>query len=246
VDKADLDLAVALLADAARTGVAIGALPEKSRPASVAEALSIQDALVAGSGGKVAGWKVATSSAGEVMYGAIYADDCVPSPAIVESKRYPLLGLEAEVAYRFTKDLPARPVPYLREDVERILVPLAVFEIVDSRYTNYNDTPILDRLADRMSNGGMVLGPNLKASVVAGSIVLTVDGETVFDGLGEHARGDPLLPALDFVRAAQHRHTFQVGEFITTGTLTGLRFLRAGQSAIARYNDAVEIKLSCI
>jgi 2-keto-4-pentenoate hydratase len=187
---------------------------------------------------------VATDATDAVMYGAIYADDCHASPAAFDSDLYSLRGIEVEIAYRFTENLAARTVPYFRGELERILVPFPVFEIVHSRFASYRDTPVLDRLADRMSNGGLVFGEPfgpLDAATVP--VALEIDGKTIFSGPAQHSRVDPFLPALDFVRAVQHHRSFEAGQFITTGTLTGLTYLAREQSARATFDGKAAIAL---
>lgn len=225
MDRLAEDEAVGLLAEAARTGVPLMELPEASRPASVAEALAIQDRIVAASGKAVAGWKVSTSPEGEVMYGAIYAEDCHPSPAVLPKDRYPLMGIEGEVAFRFTADLPAGPA-LSRDELAAVLTPFPAFEIVASRFMNYAGTPSVVRLADRMSNGGMVIGrPDGQCDDLGQLPVrLAVNVDVVVDQVGGHARLDPFLPVIEFVNALRPRQGFAAGQFITAGTFTGLRF----------------------
>jgi 2-keto-4-pentenoate hydratase len=220
---------VDLLDAAARGGARVRALP--TAMSSVAEALALQDQLVARSGKAVAGYKVSTDPAGMVMYGAIYADDCHDSPATVSASRFPLLGIEGEVAYRFTADLPSRVQAYERAYLEPLLVPFPAIEIVDSRFESYQATPVLDRLVDRMSNGGMVLGAATgpRKTFEDVHVTLTIDGTTKVHQDGGHSRGDPFLPALEFIRAQQQVRAFTAGQFITTGTFTGLIFAHAGQ-----------------
>ena len=231
MDKAAMEQAIAALGAAERTGVPIGELPHASRPASVAEALGVQDRVVAGSGKKVAGWKVATSPEGEVTYGAIYADDCFASPATIEASRYRSLGIEAEVAFRFGNDLPRSGERLTREAMATLLIPFPVFEIVASRFASYANTPAIIRLADRMSNGGMVIGEAVgrPSELDQLPVRLAVDGEVVVDQIGGHSRGDPLLPAMEFVNALHATRDFAAGQFITAGTLTGLRYGLPGQ-----------------
>ena len=53
-------------------------------------------------------------------------------------------------------------------------------------------------------------------------VTLVCDGKTLLDQVGGHSRGDPLLPAIEFIRARQEQVTFRAGQFITAGTLTGM------------------------
>ena len=247
MDSAAEDIAVTLLHEAATSGRHLAELPGESRPGTVAEAHAIQDRLVHRSGKAVAGWKVSTAAGGEVMYGAIYGDDCHPSPAVVPASKYPLMGIEAEIAFRFRNDLPPRERSYSREELTALLVPFPVFEIVDSRFASYVDTAPIIRLADRMSNGGMVIGradAEVSADPAAVHVRLAVSGTTVVEQVGGHARKDPLLPAIEFINARQKVQGFAAGEFITCGTFTGLRFARAGEVYEVEFDGLGSVRLT--
>jgi 2-keto-4-pentenoate hydratase len=245
LDEAAEETAVSLLLGAA-TGPRLAALPAASRPQSVAEAHAIQDRLVARTGKDVAGYKVATDATGSSMYGAIFAEDCFPSDSTIEPGRYSLLGIEGEIAFRLTADLPQQTIPYTREEIAAIVVPFPAIEIVDSRFLNYEHTPPLERLADRMSNGGMVLADSGTVSApdfTAVRVMLRRDGETLLNRLGGHARGDPLLPVLEFIGAEQGRRDFRAGQFITAGTFTGLLFATPGQSFTVKFEGFGEVSI---
>lgn len=233
----DGDKAVDLLHAAATGGARVSVLPAGSKPANVAHAHALQDALVVRSGRVVAGWKVATDADGVAMRGVIYAEDCHPSPARIAADRYPMRGVEGEVAWRFVAALPARMAPYSRAEIAAVLAPFPAIEIVDTRFASYRDTPLLDRLVDRMSNGGMVIG---KAEAAPSSfegigVKLTIDGDVRLDQLGGHSRGDPLLPTIEFINSVQAQQSFSAGQFITAGTFTGLITAEPGQHAVVEF-----------
>ena len=241
------DIAVELLHEAATSGRHLAELPAASRPASVAEAHAIQDRLVRRSGKAVAGWKVSTAADGEVMYGAIYAEDCHPSPAVVAASKYRLMGIEAEIAFRFKDNLPPRERNYSRDELTGVLAPFPVFEIVDSRFASYADTAPIIRLADRMSNGAMVMGRaegEVPADLAAIHVRLAINGTTVLQQVGGHLRKDPFLPAIEFVNARQKTQHFASGEFITCGTFTGLRFAEAGEVYEVEFDGLGSVRLT--
>jgi 2-keto-4-pentenoate hydratase len=235
----EIEAAARALAEADRRHQPLAALPNGVHPASPAEAHAIQARLVALSGETVAGWKIATTAEGVATWGVIYGRDIFDSPARIAADRMPMRGVEGEVAFRFTADLPARAEPYSRAELRAVLAAIPAIEIVDTRFADYAATPVTDRLADRMSNGGLVIGeaePGADARDLSQLRVrLTAEGETLLDQVGGHSRGDPLLPVIDFVHARQQALGFRAGELITAGTLTGLAHGRPGVRYTVRF-----------
>ncbi|MCB1492204.1 MAG: hypothetical protein KDJ77_10475 [Rhodobiaceae bacterium] len=235
----------AAINDADRAGGHLDRLPDGCSPATVAEALAVQEYVVANSGQTVAGWKLARMD-DTVCWGTIYARDLLDAPARVPAARFPVMGVEAEIAYRFRTDLPRGDEPLSEDRVAALLEPVPAFEIVDSRFSDYKGTPVLDRMCDRMSNGALVVGrwqapvPEDFAEMV---VRLDRDGKPLFEGAGSHVRKDPLIPALEFI-ADQHAHRdFRAGQFLTTGTFTGLIFGHAGESYAADFGGRAEVTL---
>ena len=225
--------AVQILGEAARGEKRPSELPASCRPSCVSEALAIQEMLVEHLAENVAGWKVATDSSNAALWGAILAPDCLVSPGKITGNRCEPLGIEGEIAFRFERDLPTRSDPYTRSEIEEVLVAFPAIEIVSSRFADYRQAPFLDRLADRMSNGGMVMGApytNWRTFDLAHlHVTQSIDETETLNQVGGHPKGDPLLPALDFIHARQTEKAFHKGQFITTGTFTGLLFAKSGQ-----------------
>lgn len=237
MDRADIAQAVALLAHARQTGELLEALPASCRPRDVPEAHAIQDALVAALGERVAGWKVGARQDGKVVRGAIVASRVIASGGSIASSQVPLRGVEAEIAFRFERDLPARERAYDYEEVASAVVALPAIEIVDSRYRDYQHAPFLERVADFVSNGAFVHGApqshwrefdlaNLDAR-------LEFDGALVVRRTGGHPAGDPLLPAVDLVNDLRLENGVRAGTLMTTGTFTGFNIAKPGQHAKA-------------
>jgi 2-keto-4-pentenoate hydratase len=238
--------AAGLLVEARRTGRLLDGLPEACRPASVAEAEAIQTAVIAALGAPIAGWKVATLN-GEVMGGAILASRVFASPARVPGESTPLRGVEAEIAFRFNRDMPARPRPYDYAEVAEAVTALAAIEIVDSRFRHYRNTPLLDKAADCISNGGFVAGTlqpawrSLDLAKVA--VTLMIDGKLAISKIGGHPTGDPLLPAVALVNARRSGAGVHAGQIMTTGTYTGLTFVEPGASVAAIFDGVGSAEL---
>src|SRR5687768_16018445 len=112
MDNKRVDEAVRALVEARRSGRLLDGLPAASRPTTIDNAHAIQDATVAALGDSVAGWKVLPPIDGRVARGVLLRSRVLTSPATVSADQVPLLGVEAEIAFRFDRDLPPRAADY--------------------------------------------------------------------------------------------------------------------------------------
>ena len=229
--------AAALLVRARRDGARLPALPVA--PADIADAHAIQDATAALLGEPVGAFKAAAIGEDAPTRGLIYARTIHPSPARIPAAEVPLCGVEGEVAFRFTADLPPRAAAYTREEVARVVEPCAAVEVIDSRYQDQASRGMLEKLADCVSNGGFVRGET--KSAWAGMdlehihVTLLVNGETVLDQNGGNPSGDPLKVAVALANMLRDGRGVRAGQFVTCGTFTGLRFLKPGDTCTARF-----------
>ena len=129
--EAEIAAAAEILAEARQTGRQIEALPVT--PSSVAEAHEIQDRVTALVGQPIGAFKASAPPEGEPTRGLIEARMIRSSPAHMSVAEVPHLGVEGEVAFRFTRDLPARAAPYTREGIAQSVAVLPVIEVVSSR-----------------------------------------------------------------------------------------------------------------
>jgi 2-keto-4-pentenoate hydratase len=250
VDQGAIQHAGQILAQARRNFTRIAALPEACRPASVDDVHAIQDATVAALGERVAGWKVSPPIDGKLVRGAILGSVVFVSPAEVTAARMPMLGVECEIAFRFMRDLPQRSTDYSYDEVVQAVTAFPAIEIVDTRFTDYAGTPLLDRSADCVSNGGFVQGPLQPAwrgrDLGNIEVVLTIDGQEIVRRTGGHVAGDPLLPAIALVNELRKLGGVAAGQLMTTGTYTGLNYAKPGQHVTATFAGmgAAEIRFT--
>jgi 2-keto-4-pentenoate hydratase len=239
VNREAIDAAVRALVAARRTGRLLEALPPTSRPGSVDEAHAIQDATVIELGDAVAGWKVLPPIDGRIARGILLSSRVFASSATLPAAQVPLLGVEAEIAFRFDRDLPPRASAYAYAEVAEAVTAMAAIEIVDSRFSDYRAAAMLDRIADCASNGAFVHGalePRWRGfDLVNADVELSIDGRSIVRKVGGHAAGDPLLPAVALVNALRQEEGVREGQLMTTGTYTGLNFARSGQTVIANF-----------
>lgn len=231
--------AAALLLRARRNGALVERLPPSCRPANVAEAHAIQDAVFAELADGAAGWKVGAPIEGALVRGILLRSRTFTSPARIPAATVPMLGVEAEIAFRFDCCMPARERDYGYDEVAEAVTAMPAIEVVDSRFRSYRDTPLLDRIADFVSNGAFVAGaPQARwreHDLAKISVRLVIDGELIASGIGGHPTGDPLLPAILLVNELRRGSGVSQGAVVTTGTYTGLNYAKPGQTVTAAF-----------
>jgi 2-keto-4-pentenoate hydratase len=240
MDAKNIEQAAALLVQTRRSMQLIGGLPEACQPTSVAEAHAIQDATTAALGKRVGAFKATNPPNGEPTRGLIYADTLHPTPASIPAASVPACGVEGEVAFTFRRDLPPRPQPYAHDEVAAAVEALAAIEVVDSRYSDRTKVSNLENLADSVSNGAFVHAAPLPGwrGLELGRlrVTLMVNGATVLSQEGGHPTGDPLGVAVALVNMMCDQDGVRVGQFVTCGTFTGLRFLKPGDVCEVIFN----------
>src|SRR5260370_10937817 len=171
---------------AARHGPPVHELPQSCRPKADADAYPVQGAVVRQLGETIGGWKVGAGSAASAAFcGPIWKKMVRPSPASYVARELRLIGIEAEVAFRLGRDLPARAAAYDRHEVTAGAVLHPAIELVDSRYGDFRSLDRISILADNFSNGGLVYGaavPDLeKLDLGQTTITVTEDGQAFAD-----------------------------------------------------------------
>ncbi|MFL9861861.1 hypothetical protein P0D72_09210 [Paraburkholderia sediminicola] len=214
------------LTRARESGERISQLCVDAQPHTVDEAHQIQAATVSLLRDTVSGWKVAISPTGEFMYGAVLASRVFDSPARLRQTMCPMMTVEVEVAFRFTRELPQRLAPYSYQEVLEAVQPFAAIEVIDSRYANYAETPWLQRAADFMSNGAFVKGDDFRGwetrNLSQLDVALSVGGETIVTKKGGHPAGDPYSLVVTLVNFVRAQSGVGAGQFVTTGSFTGM------------------------
>ena len=235
----DQEIAVSagLLAQAWRSGTRIEALP--ATPSSVTEAHVIQDQVAALLGETVGAFKANAPPDAEPTRGLIYERMIRPAPARISAAEMPHLEVEGEIAFRFTRDLPARVASYAREEVAEAVAALPAIEVVSSRFHDPQARPPLEQLADSLNNGALVPGaetddwPHLDMARL--SVTLLINGRPVLERQGGHSTNDPLGVAVALVNMMRKAGGVTAGQMVTTGSWTGLRSLRPGESCAVQF-----------
>ena len=239
MDRQATTIAAKLLIDARRSGNLLDRLPEASRPRNAAEAYAIQLETVAEMGDAVAGWKVAISAQYDFLIGLLVRSRVFESGAAIPAARMAMLGVEAEIAFRFDHALPPRERAYERNEVEAAVTALPAIEIVDSRYRDYHGTAVIDRAADFMSNGAFVAGVALDTwrslDLANLRVCLTIDGVDIVQHIGGNVAGDPFNLAIALANRLRLLNGVRAGQILTTGTYTGLQLAKSNSLVIVTF-----------
>jgi 2-keto-4-pentenoate hydratase len=170
----------------------------------------------------------------------VFAADVYRSGSHVRSPITNALGVEPEVAFTLKNALPplAGGERYGREQViEAIASAHAAIEIVISRFQSHAGAVPMHRLADNISNGGLVLGPpcehwrelNFSTLPLALAIDTGNDEVSIYEARGGHPLNDPLIPLIWLANHLSARGKgMQSGNVVTTGSYAGLRYAPHG------------------
>lgn len=214
-------------------------LPNALRPTSFDDAYAIQASVERGLSRTPAAWKVGAPNAHSTPSAApIY--DVLASPARIDADRLHTIGVEAEIAAVFGRELPARAAAYDDDEVLAALSELrVVIEICDGRFEDWQAADDYTKLADHGLNVALVVGDakTLPASIAYEKLAVRtlVDGNVIKEGVGTHAVGNPLrlLPWL-----ANHTRTrggLRAGTVATMGAWLGLHVVQPGAEVTVEF-----------
>jgi 2-keto-4-pentenoate hydratase len=245
VSEQEIAASVGALVRAHRSGKLIEALPVA--PSSVAEAHSIQDRVAELLGETIGAFKANAPPGAEPTRGLIYARMIRSSPARISPAETPHLGVEGEIAFRFTRDLPSSAAPYTREEVSAAVVALPAIEVVSGRFRDPRTRPPMEQLADRIVNGALVPGTEMhdwrRLDMLRLRVAVVVNDECVLVRQGGHPTGDPLGVAVSLVNMLRETVGVKGGQIVTTGSWTGLRFLRPGDRCEVQFEGLGNVEV---
>ncbi len=245
------DLAKALIA-ARNPALPPAPLPEELSLADLDAAYAVQDAVVAALGARTAGYKVAATSkiAQEhlgldgPLTGRLLADRIFPSPASLKGDSQRFFVVEPEYAFTMAKDLPPRGTPYAKAEVAAAVASLhPVFEIVGSAYGEaWREAGAAALIADNAVHTAMVVGPATQdwqaLDFNRHAVSLSVDGKLHSKGEGIRAMGGPLETLVWLAGHLNGRGLgLKAGDLVTTGVVTDIAYLVAGQRAEADFGE---------
>ena len=248
MNKQDIERAAHILVQARRDMKPLDGLPAGLKPTTFEQAHAIQDAVSHELGQLIAGFKAMAPAEGEPTRGVIYGGTIHPSPCHIQAVKVPQCGVEAEVAFIFRRDLPSREKPYTRNEVAAVLDACAAIEVVHSRFAQKAPVSNLEKLADSISNGGLVHSEprsdwrDLQLGKL--KVTLAINGKNKHHKTGGHPTGDPLGVAVVLANIWREKGGVRAGQFVTCGSFTGLDFLKPGDVCTVKFEGlgSAEVK----
>jgi len=235
----------------------IRGFPENCRPADMVDAYLIQKAFAEEWELPVVGYKIGCTAKDQQkllrikhpFYGRVFGPFMRQSPTELSAGAFHMLGLEAEFAFRLKNPIKPRKVPWTEEDVAKKIGTLhPAIEVIDTRLDDWIARGPASIVADNGANAALVIGeaiPDWRSLDLAKvRVALRVDGEIVARGTGRRALGHP-VKALTWLAntLSEAGMTIERDQVVTTGTVTGLHYANAGQTARAEFGKlgAVEV-----
>jgi len=210
-----------------------GSLPADSSPTDCDDALAIQQRVQNLLGATTGGWKCSLPLQGQPVLAPIYTQRIAYAPAATLCKSPASNGIaeiEPEIAYVLGTDLPARATPYSAQEVlQAVASTHLAFELIGSRYTDRSKESFPGKLADRLANFGLFVGPAIDTDLNQGD-TLAAFALTLNDANGElgtwngkHPDGHPLTTLHWLANyLATHGSGLRRDDVVTTGSYHGV------------------------
>lgn len=242
------------LADARVNGLKLTGYPGPA-PVDEAVAFALQCEAAKLTGWRQTGWKIGcTSEMAQKMLrtdspfpGPIYAERTITDGATVTFMDKALRLVEPEIAFTMAHDLP--PLEGARTVDEVIAAAASVhlsLELVNRRLPGGLEDGNTWNIADGGCNDAFVLGPAnpvLPVGRYAGlELTVTKNDEVATSGIGANALGGPdaaLTWLANYLNA--NGLMLKAGDVVTTGVVTGLVYVEAGDEIISTCAELGEI-----
>ena len=218
-------------------GTVLDELPEPLRPRSHAEGHAVQVELPGVAGQRVAGWKIAaTSAAGQAhinvggpLAGRILSGGVVSADVALSLVGNRMRVVEPEFGFRLGRRLAPRAASYTVDEVMAAVASLhPTFEVPDSRFAEFTRAGQAQLIADAACCGPFVFGPaapapwrelDLRSHRVHANVSNRNGVRFAREGEGSAALGDPRAALAWLVNELSALGiALEAGQFVSTGT----------------------------
>lgn len=241
--------------DARQAGAALPDYPGQP-PRTLAEAYDIQAHAIDLHGRPIAGWKVGRIADPLVptlgsnrLAGPIFADMVVEAgaePPVMPVFEQGFAAAEAEFLLRIgSLPAPGRIVTSNDEAAAHIDAVRIGIEIASSPFPGINDLGPAVTVSDFGNNNGLVLGAPIPidAPLLRWPVSLRIDDVEVGAGTAAEMLDGPFGAArFLFALAAERALPLGVGQWISSGAITGVHPVRPGAAVEARFGEACSVR----
>lgn len=255
--NADTSAIAKRLVAARLRGEPLAAFPGKL-PSNLAAAYACQEAAIASWPDTVAGWKVGLIGP---QLAPEFRQDRLAGPifrasvrlALPEQRtRFPVYvggfaAVEAEFLLRVGRDAPARKVDWTLDEARALVEAAHVgIETAGSPLATINELGPCAIVSDFGNNAGLIVGPELEdwrtRPVAEWRCETFVEERSVGRGDGSVPPGGP-FESLRFLLGlnARRGRPLRAGDWVSTGAITGVHDIAAGQTARIMFDGAAEL-----
>ena len=237
--------------------VAVPGFPGDVLPATLADAYAIQDEAIALWPDRIIGWKIgripepfAAQLGADRLMGPIFAGklwQAGATPTAVPVFVGGFAAVEAEFVIRVARNADPAKTAYTLEEVAELIGAFHVgIEMAGSPLATINVLGPTAVVSDFGNNNGLILGPELPdwqgQPLEALRCETFIEGQSVGTGTGANLPGGP-VSALRFAleTGAQRGRPLQAGDLISTGAVTGIHDIHAGEKARVTFPGGHEI-----
>jgi 2-keto-4-pentenoate hydratase len=221
-------------------------------PADLESAYLCQDEAISLWDDTIAGWKVgwipeplsekfgARRLVGPIFSGSVQStsgDATVQAPVFSRG----FAAIEAEFVVQLARDAPAEVLEWTAESATPFVKAMYIgIEIASSPLQNINDYGPAVIASDFGNNAGLLLGAEIAdwrtRDLDAVECETRIDGRVVGRGTAADVVGGPLGALAFALRCNAHRRRpLRAGEYVSTGAITGVHAIGAGQSATVNF-----------
>lgn len=237
------------------------AVPGPLTPGDLDAAYGVQDAVVRLLGGRTVGYKIACTSKIAQDHlgldgpctGRLLENRILTSPAEITAAEARFVLIEPEYAFTLGRALPARNEPYSDAEISDAVASLhPVFEVVASAYGDaWTEAGAAAVIADNAAHSALVLGAPVTdwqtLDITGQRVRLSINASLHSDGQGARALGSPLKALAWLSRhLAERGRGLAAGDLVTTGVVTDVAFLEAGDQAEADFGALGRVSIRAL
>jgi 2-keto-4-pentenoate hydratase len=246
-----IDAIAQTLLTARRNQTPADATPFEGQIQSTAEALAVQDIVLAALAPQQTPisrhWKSGgPSRTGEILNTPLLDTGIWKSPAQAGAHPFNLRLIEIEIAFKTKYAVtPAQALHMTQEQGHALIEAFTVtIEVVDSRWQQGNETAALLKLADMQSHGVLVVGqwqPYGDQEALRDwskqRCTVKIGEQTPLEFVGTHSMQDPRWVIPSWVQhATAGGQTLPAGAIVTTGSWSGVPAAQAGDLVVGQFD----------